>query len=220
MVSITRSPRHSSLISIPAHPACQAAWHATFVDMLPTIVAQARFAFRQLNLEAREEAVQEVVCNACQAFARLEAMGKQAIAYPTPLARYGIVQARQGRKVGSRLSIRDVMSVYCQRRKGISVERLSGAGRSAGWRDAVVQDTRNSPVPDIVSFRVDFAAWLSGLPRRDRRIAKALAMGDRTSEVSARFHVSAARVSQLRRELALSWHQFQGEAAESCRATA
>jgi hypothetical protein len=185
--------------------------------MLPTIVAQARFAFRQLNLEAREEAIQEVVCNARQAFARLDAMGKQAIAYPTPLARYGIAQARMGRKVGSRLCIRDVMSVYCQRRKGISVERLSRAGAHTGWREAVVQDPRNSPVPDIVSFRVDFAAWLSGSPRRDRRIAKALAMGDRTSEVSQRSHVSAARVSQLRRELSLSWRQFQGEVAESRR---
>jgi hypothetical protein len=220
MVSIARSPSHPSSISTLAQPACQAAWHATFVDMLPTIVAQARFAFRQLNPEAREEAIQEVVCNACQAFARLEAMGKQAIAYPTPLARYGISQARQGRKVGGRLCIRAVMSVYCQRRKGISVGRLDRAGRYAGWREAVVQDTRNSPVPDIVSFRVDFAAWLRGLPRRDRRIAKALAMGDRTSEVSQRFRVSAARVSQLRRELALSWRQFQGEAAESRRATA
>jgi hypothetical protein len=220
MVSIARSPSHASPTATLANSACQAAWHATFVDMLPTIVAQARFAFRQLNPEAREEAIQEVVCNACQSFSRLDAMGKQAIVYPTPLARYGIAHARQGRKVGSRLCIRDVMSVYCQRRKGINVERLDFVGRYAGWRDAVVQDTRNSPAPDIVSFRVDFAAWLRGLPRRDRRIAKALAMGDRTSEVSQRFHLSAARVSQLRRELSLSWRQFQGEAAESGRATA
>lgn len=115
--------------------------------------------------------------------------------YPTPLARYGIVQARQGRTVGSWLCIRDVVSVHCQRRKSISVERLDRARLPAGRREAVVHDTRDSPVPDIVSFRLDFAAWLRGLPRRDRRIAKALAMGDPTREVSTRFRISAARVN-------------------------
>ena len=76
---------------------------------------------------------------------------------------------------------------------------------------AVVEDTRTATVPDIVSFRVDFADWLSSLKRRDRRIAEFLALGNRTSETARKFSVSEGRVSQLRRELAASWKDFAGE---------
>ena len=79
------------------------------------------------------------------------------------------------------------------------------------WQEAVVQDTRATPVFDIVAFRVDFADWLASLSRRDRRIAESLALGNRTTDVAKRFNVCAGRVSQLRRELAESWRQFVGE---------
>jgi hypothetical protein len=46
-------------------------WHADFEAMIPTIERNAKIAFRYLDLEAREEAVQETVCNACQAYVRL-----------------------------------------------------------------------------------------------------------------------------------------------------
>jgi FixJ family two-component response regulator len=66
-------------------------------------------------------------------------------------------------------------------------------------------------VPDIVSFRCDFPAWLETLRHRDRRIAETLALGHRTQDVARRFQVSEGRVSQLRRELAVSWKAFVGE---------
>ena len=58
----------------PRRPA--PAWHVKFIAMLPTIVQHARIAFRHRDTDAREEAVQEVVCNACQAVARLAELGK------------------------------------------------------------------------------------------------------------------------------------------------
>ena len=58
------------------------AWHATFIKMLPAIARHARIAFRHLRSpEAREDAVQEVVCNACCAVARLAELGKLDLAY-------------------------------------------------------------------------------------------------------------------------------------------
>ena len=54
-----------------------------------------------------------------------------------------------------------------------------------------MQDTRTAPVPEIVTFRCDFADWLKRLNRRDRRIAETLALGNRTSDVAKRFNVSA-----------------------------
>jgi hypothetical protein len=57
--------------------------------------------------------------------------------------------------------------------------------------------TRTATVPDIVSYRVDFADRLRSLKRRDRRIAESLALGNRTSHVAKKFKVSGGRVSHL-----------------------
>ena len=62
------------------------AWHDDFLAMVPKIERHARHAFRALRAEARAEAVQEVVCNACAAFARLVELDKIELAYPTALA--------------------------------------------------------------------------------------------------------------------------------------
>ena len=43
------------------------AWHAGFMAILPSIRRKARIAFRHLKPEAREDAVQETVANACLA---------------------------------------------------------------------------------------------------------------------------------------------------------
>jgi hypothetical protein len=187
-------------------------WHKVFLAMLPQIVGHARVSFRRLKPEARAEAIQEVVCNALKAFVRLVQLKKAALAYPTVLAKYAVAQTRDPRKVGGHLNIKDVMSPYCQRLKGVVVERLDHFDEEENiWREAVAEDTRTSPVPDTVAFRCDFADWLKSLKRRDRRIAESLALSNRTGEVAKRFKVTAGRVSQLRRELAESWRAFVGD---------
>ena len=188
------------------------AWHAGFLAMLPAIVRHARVAFRHLNPEARADAVQEVVANTLVAYARLVELRKTALAYPSVLARYGVAQFHDGRRIGGRRNVRDVLSEHCQRRKGLAVERLDKYDEDEGvWQEAVVQDTRTAPVPDIVSFRVDFSDWLHDLPHRNRRIAESLALGHTTGEVANKIGVSSGRVSQLRREFHDAWEQFQGE---------
>ena len=97
-------------------------WHEVFLRMLPVIQRSASIAFRHLKAEAREEAVQDVTANALVAFVRLVERGKVDLAFPTVLARYGVSQFRSGRRVGTRLNVRDVMSPYAQRSKGIRVE--------------------------------------------------------------------------------------------------
>ena len=188
-------------------------WHATFLKLLPAIRLHARISFRHLDPEAREEAVQSVICNACAAIARLAELGKLDLAYGSVLARYGVVQVRDGRVTGGRLNCRDVASGYCQRKKHLAaLQRLDRYdAEENAWQEAVVQDIRLAPVPDIVSFRIDFADWLKSLGRRDRRIAERLALGHRTQDVARRFKVSEARVSQLRSELADSWRKFVGD---------
>ncbi len=185
------------------------AWHAQFEAMLPTVCRYANRAFRHLNPEARQEEVQEVICHVCRAIARLAELNQLDRAFPTVLTRFAIKQVKAGRRVGCSLNIHDVSSKHCQLRKKVAVQRLDLFNRSENaWREAVIVDTRAAPVPETVAFRCDFADWLAQLKRRDRRLAEALAVGNRTQEVAKRFHLSDGRVSQLRNELAQSWHAF------------
>ena len=108
----------------PASPSPRRRWHRQFLALLPQIVTHAKISFRNLGPEARAEMVQEVVCNAMQAFVRLVQLKKTSIAYAAPLAAYGEKQARDGRKVGGHLNCLDISSEYCQRLKNVVLERL------------------------------------------------------------------------------------------------
>jgi len=186
-------------------------WHEGFLAMLPAILTHVRIAFRGLRPEARQEAIQEAVCNAMVAYAALAGGGRVGLAYPSVLARYAVAQTRDHRMVGGHLNCKDISSKYCQLRKGIVVERLDRfEANDDEWIEAVVED-HCTPVAEQAAFRCDFPAWLGTLPRRTRRIAQALAVGRSTGEVAKQFCVSAGRISQLRRELYQSWMQFLDE---------
>jgi len=187
------------------------AWHQVFVGMLPAIVTHARISFRHLRPDARAEAIQEVVCNACCAVARLAELGKLDLAYPSPLARYGVAQVRDDRKVGGKLNCRDVLSPYCQRLKHVVVEQLDRFDEEEGqWREVVVEDHRAGPA-ETAAARIDLTNWFDSLPRHKRRVAQVLASGETTKRTARRFRVSPGRISQLRREFMDSWAGFQGE---------
>lgn len=185
------------------------AWQTLFVAILPSIRNGVTFAFRHLPSDEREDAVQEALANACVAVARLAALGQLDRAFPTPLARFAVAQVRAGRRVGMPAHNRDALSPRAGRTWGFVVERLD---RDKSWRDLVADDSR-TPVPDQVSFRIDYPAWLARLSDRTRQIACALAHGDSTQTVARQFGLSEPRVSQLRRELNASWQRFHGDGA-------
>ena len=86
-----------------------------FVELLPLIRSQAHVAFRCEPFERRRELVAEVVANCWVAFVRLVERGLESIVYATPLTQFAIKQVRSGRRVGTKLNVRDVTSEYCQR---------------------------------------------------------------------------------------------------------
>jgi hypothetical protein len=130
--------------------------------------------------------------------------------YATPLANYAIRQVLAGRRVGTRFNVRDVTSLHARLRYRVIVERLDRFERDEGeWREVLVEDRRATPA-DIAAATIDLSAWFRSLSGRHRRIAKALAMGDTTSEAARRFGLSLARISQFRGELRANWEAFQG----------
>jgi hypothetical protein len=189
------------------HPA----WHAKFIKMLPSIRRTAQIAFRKVCPELRQELIQEVIANCLVAYARLAKLGKEDLAFPTPLARFAVAQARVGRRVGSSLKIRDVLSGYAQHHKGFQVERLDHFDDDENcWQEIVVEDKRATPA-EIAACRIDFAEWIRRLPNRQRKIAMTLATGETTQAAAKKYAVSPARISQIRQLLKESWERFQGE---------
>ena len=187
--------------------------HEQFLQMMPSIVRHARIRFRCLSPAMRKDAVDDVVCLAFAAYARLVELGKEDIAYATPLAGYAVAQFRAGRRVGLRRNTRDLLSDACRRRHGLTIERVDRFDRTSGeWQEVLVEDRRFGPA-DAAATRIDFTAWLKSLTKRNRRLAEKLATGESTEGAARSFKLSAARISQLRRELAHSWHLFQAELA-------
>jgi len=194
-------------------PADEPDVQARFLEMLPRIAQQARVASRNLRGAEREERIAEVIALAFCMFHRLAERGMLDSAYPTPIARYAIRQALAGRGAGVKLNVHDVTSAHCQRTTGIRVQSLELVHvMEDDWQE-MLSDKRATPA-EIASCRIDVGDWFRLLSTPLRRVAKTLASGERTRDAARQYGVSPGRISQIRRELKLSWDRFQGEAAE------
>ena len=191
------------------------AWHAGFMALLPAIRRHVRFAFRRLEGERREEAVQEALVNALVAYVRLHELGKTELAYASSLARYAVRQVCGGRQVACPLNSNEVLSPYAQRKQGFTVSRLQRPDENEStWKEILVEDPTCTPA-ELAASRLDFGPWLRRLPRHKRRVASTLAAGETTCGAARKFKVTPGRISQLRRELAQNWDLFQGEAEQA-----
>ncbi len=179
-----------------------------FLELLPQIERRARSAFRDRQPAEREELVQEVIADAFVAFRRLTELGKQELAYATPLAMYAVRHVRSGRRVGTSVNNRDVLSPANRR---VTVEPLQHFDHGDGeWQEILVEDRHAGPA-ETAAARLDVAKWFRKLPVTKRRIARVLASGESTQGTAKQLGLSSGRVSQLRRELQASWHELQGE---------
>ena len=190
-----------------------------FLELAPAVERYARWVFRHLKRQAREEAICSVLADAFCAYRRLAELGKQDMAYAIPLVRYAVARYRAGRCIANRTNSRDVSALVAQRRRGFRLDSLDRADLKSTWAD-MLADNSLTPVPDQVAFRLDFSAWLRGLSRRDRNLARFLALGNTTTEAARHFGLTSGRISQLRSELQASWHEFQQDPSQNAIAVA
>jgi hypothetical protein len=202
MIAIARSPKRK--------PASRRR-NDKFLELLPTIQLQAEYAFRRVPVEAREELVQQTIATAYGLFDSLCRRGKSALVFPTPLAQFAIRKVRAGRRIGSPSNSRDLMSPRARVTKGFTIERLDRFNQRTGqWREALLEDRTAGPAETAVA-RIDWAAWLRSLSRRQRAIASVLATGETTGVAARRFRLSPARISQMRVWFRESWQRFHGD---------
>lgn len=185
-------------------------WQEGFLQLLPMLKRYACFAFRQMNPVAQEDAVSDVVVNAMVAYRRLHERGQLQRAFASVLVRYAVAQYRRGQRVGTPQRTNDVFSPVAKSKGDFELASIgSPSAQSGTWMECLA-DNRRSTIPNQVAFRIDFPRWLKGLPDRDRMVAEQLALGHSTSDVANTFDLTRGRISQLRRELALSWYAFGG----------
>jgi len=194
-------------------------WQSRFLNVLPAVQTHAAIRFRHLRPQCRQEAIEEAIAAACVSYQVLAARGRLHAAHPGTLADYAVKHVRSGRHVGgSQERRRDLLSAVCQRDNGFTVQPLGpSADGSTGWR-CLASGGRNTSVPDLAAFWIDFHCWVSLLGGRDRKIVAALASGERPTAVAQRFGISNGRVSQLRRRYEHDWQMFQREAQPMARA--
>jgi hypothetical protein len=142
--------------------------------------------------------------------------------FPSILATYAARAVRCGRRLARMERPQDVLSPRAQQQHEFQVESLPlstrasfehlysspGGQRQQDAFEERLRDNTVTPVPDQVSFRLDFPAWVRTRTARDRRVIEDLMVGERTSDVAGTYGLTAGRVSQLRRDFLEDWLRF------------
>lgn len=201
---------------------------AAFQRILPRIQLHAEIYFRHVKCpDQRADLIAEVLALAWQWFHRLAARGKDGTQFPSALATFAVRAARCGRRLCGQEKSKDVLSPRAQQRHGfqvqslpastaISQENLYGTFRGQEKLDEFeerLQDNTQTPVPDQVAFRIDWPCFFRQLARRDRELARFLALGHSGKKAAQKFQLSPGRVTQLRQRWCREWRTFCDEAA-------
>lgn len=200
--------------------------HAEFLALARVVEQHARITFRAQNAPEQEEAVAEAVAAAFESYVRLKARGQDPVRdFPSAMATFAVLHIKDGRHVGGCSSSLDVLSPKAQQIHGFHVASLPISFRNDLYhpcadvvgreqRDALeewLRDNTQTPVLDQVCFRLDWPAFLRTLTRRDRALAKFMALGHSAKAAARKFELSQGRVTQLRQQWQREWLVFQGE---------
>jgi DNA-directed RNA polymerase specialized sigma24 family protein len=184
-----------------------------FLNLLPDIERYAGHVFRRCRPSDRDDLVSETVARVWLFFLRLSASGKDPKRVFRPLLRFSVLAVKDGRRVGGRRNSKELC--HRARRDGlriVSLESWDDSSRTP-WREILAETRAFSPA-ETAAARMDIEAWLKAQPAQKRSVARYLALGESTSSAAKKFRISCARISQLRRELQHSWHQFQQDSTD------
>jgi hypothetical protein len=208
--------------------------HVQFLLLLPRIEIHAQIFFRGIKCPVKkEDKVQECLALAWQWFLSLSERGKDVFAFPMAFASFITRAVKCGRRLCGQERARDVLSPLAQQRHDFKVEGLPTATRTPHEQlyaspqgqallDAFeerLRDNTITPIPEQAAFRIDFPGWLATLTPRERRLIRAMAQNERTTDLSRQFELSPGRISQLRREFHVGWLRYHGEEVSSPKPT-
>jgi hypothetical protein len=170
---------------------------SVFVARLPELQRIAKSAFRHLDDDRQEEAVQNVLALCWKQYRALVLKGRaDAAEMLTSILFYSIKQTKCGRTIEGCPPANDTFE---KRRRGKAIVE-----------DIDVHDLmgRRSEVLDAVSFRVDLPKFFDTLTDRQQQMAHDLALGCSTSEVAENYGVTPGAVSQFRQRFKSLYEEF------------
>jgi hypothetical protein len=192
---------------------------AIFLLILPRIELHARIFFRHIKCKVeQQEAIAEVVALSWKWVVRLTQRGKDVQSFVSAIASFAAKAVKSGRRLCGQEKAKDVLSPRAQQRRGFSVGKLPDFSSlsSNPLMEALIDNTQTPP-DEQAAFRIDFPVWLATFSERQRRIIEDLMAGERTLDVSQKYGISSARISQLRREFQQDWQIFCGDAPDHTR---
>ena|ERR1051326_2255893 len=186
---------------------------ASFLELVPRIEVHGRIFFRHLKCcHKRADAIAEMVALAWMWYIRLAHRGRNASEFAVTFCRFLGFAVKSGRKLCGQEKAKDVLSSLAQQRQQFFVERLSDFSTLQGNPlSEALSDNTITPPPEAAAFRIDFPAWLATWSERDRQIIQDMAMRERTLDLSKKYEVCPARISQKREQYHDDWHRFCGE---------
>jgi hypothetical protein len=190
---------------------------ASFLTMVPRIVTHGQVYFRFVKCPVqREDCIAEMVALSWKWHVRLAQRGKDARRFVSALASFAARAVHSGRRLAGSERPKDVLSGRAQREHAFEVEKLPDFSTltSNPITEALIDNTQ-TPIPDQVAFRHDFPAWRLTRTERDRRVVDDLMLGERTLDVSRKYGISPARISQLRRDFHADWLRFTADPSDA-----
>jgi hypothetical protein len=183
-----------------------------FERALPRIQRHAEFVFRSVCCrQKRDDCIAELVALSWKWWVRLRQRGKNPRSFASVLATYAARAVRSGRRLCGQESGKDALSPSAQIRRGFIATGSADLSAACGTvLEEALTDNMRTPVDEQVAFRLDFPVWLRTLTERNRDVVRDMMQSERTEDLSAKYGLSAARVSQLRQEFHRGWHLFLG----------
>lgn len=171
-------------------------------EIAPLIRGAVPRVARPVGCEDAEELVQDALCTAAQMVEASERSGKKL--YPSSIAFYAIQRTKAGRRWGYAGKM-DALSSAARLRCGVSVETMEATASMEDVEDCTLHDVLADPQAEdpaqVAARELDWAEVLEDMNQRDVAILM-MAAGQLTNgELSRRWGVSRARVSQLKGEL-------------------
>ena len=164
---------------------------------------------RPMGSEDHEELVQDATASAAEMIESMEKSGRKPL--PHSIAYYSIQRTKSGRR--SYGDIRsDVMSPGFQMDNDgavCSMQEPVGDEEDLTVGDAIA--SKSEDMAGKVLRQIDWDAFLDTLDSRKRRIVEELMMGFGTGDIARLFSVSAARITQIKREIAQDIKAFMGD---------
>ncbi len=192
-----------------------------FMAFLPRIERRAQMYFRDLRCPARRaDCIAETVAIAWKWFAKLMKKGRNAPKFIGAIATLAARAVGSGRRAAGQERSNDVLNPLAQSRHGFVVHSLHINHRSDEtsrdrWLKKMLElrlaDNTVTRPGEQAQFRIDFPRWVRKLSPRERRILRAMSQNESTKELSRQFHVTAGRISQMRRSFYESWLRFVGD---------